>query len=293
MKLLAYLHEGRPGWGALVESAAGIAHVSDGIAATGGRYRSIDEVLTAGALQEVRALLADAESAASKATTWPLADVTLQLPLQPGKLLAVGGNYGAHAQEIGMATPQAPVFFSRFADSLVAPDAALIKPRLSRQLDFEGELAVVIGRAGRHIREQDALNHVAGYTCFNDGSVRDYQKDSITAGKNFFATGSLGPWIVTAEEFGDPSRAMLTTRLNSREMQRAPVSDLIHSVAALIAYASSFTPLAPGDVIATGTPAGIGSRRSPPVWMQAGDRIEVEISGIGVLRNTVVEEATW
>jgi 2-keto-4-pentenoate hydratase/2-oxohepta-3-ene-1,7-dioic acid hydratase in catechol pathway len=290
MKLLAYLCQGRPGWGTLVESPEGNVRVTDGIAATGARYRSLDEVLAASALPEVCALLSDNSY---KAATLPLADVTLQLPLHPGKLLAVGGNYGAHAQEIGMRALQAPVFFSRFADSLVGPDAPLIKPRLSQQLDFEGELAVVIGRAGRHIRESDALSHVAGYTCFNDGSVRDFQKESITAGKNFFATGPLGPWIVTAKEFADPSRAILTTRLNGREMQHAPVSDLIHPVAALIAYASSFTPLAPGDVIATGTPAGIGSRRSPPVWLQAGDRIEVEISGIGVLRNTVVDEATF
>lgn len=288
MKLLAFEYRGRPSWGALIKSVESGVRVTDGIAATSGRYRSVHEVLNASALREVCELL---EHGASTAQTWQLADVTLQLPLQPGKLLAVGGNYGAHAQEIGMVTPQAPVFFSRFADSLVAPDAPLIKPRLSQQLDFEGELAVVIGRAGRHIREQNALDHVAGYTCFNDGSVRDFQKESITAGKNFFATGPLGPWIVTADEFADPSLAILSTRLNGHEMQRAPVSDLIHSVAALIAYASSFTPLAPGDVIATGTPAGIGSRRSPPVWMHAGDRIEVEISGIGVLRNTVADEA--
>jgi 2-keto-4-pentenoate hydratase/2-oxohepta-3-ene-1,7-dioic acid hydratase in catechol pathway len=166
----------------------------------------------------------------------------------------------------------------------------MIRPSVSDNFDFEGELAIVIGRGGRHIMPQRALDHVAGYTCFVDGSVRDFQKISVTSGKNFPATGPLGPWIVTTDEIPDPSRLTLVTRLNGAEMQRSGTDMLIHSVADIIAFCSAFTPLNPGDVIATGTPEGVGHRRTPPLWMKAGDVLEVEISGIGVLRTRVVDE---
>jgi 2-keto-4-pentenoate hydratase/2-oxohepta-3-ene-1,7-dioic acid hydratase in catechol pathway len=152
-------------------------------------------------------------------------------------------------------------------------------------------LAIVVGRAGRYIKPEHALEHVAGYTCFVDGSVRDYQKISVTAGKNFPATGSLGPWIVTTDEIPDPARLTLTTRLNGKEVQHSGTDMLIHSVEAIIAFCSDFTPLGPGDVIATGTPEGVGHRRTPPLWMKAGDVLEVEISGIGTLRTRVVDES--
>src|SRR5207253_479357 len=178
----------------------------------------------------------------------------------------------------------------RLATTLTGHEAEMIRPSVSQSFDFEGELAVVIGRGGRHIPVARALEHVAGYTCFVDGSVRDYQKISVTSGKNFPATGPLGPWIVTADEIPDPARLVLTTRLNGREMQHSGTDMLIHPVPAIVAFCSDFTPLQPGDVIATGTPDGVGHRRTPPLWMKPGDVLEVEISGIGTLRSRIVDE---
>ncbi|HEU5272173.1 MAG TPA: fumarylacetoacetate hydrolase family protein, partial [Xanthobacteraceae bacterium] len=149
----------------------------------------------------------------------------------------------------------------------------------------------IIGKGGRHIGESDALAHVAGYSCFVDGSVRDYQKHAVAAGKNFIGTGPFGPWMTTSDEIPDPTRLTLTTRLNGQEVQRSGTDMLIYSVARIVSYASAITPLAPGDVIATGTPAGVGHRRSPPLWMKAGDVLEVEITGIGTLRSRIVDEA--
>ncbi len=166
----------------------------------------------------------------------------------------------------------------------------MIRPKVSTNFDFEGELAVIIGRAGRHIKQEDALSYVAGYTCFCDGSVRDFTKYSLVASKNFIGTGPLGPWITTADEIPDPTRLTLTTRLNGEVMQQSGTDMLIHSIPAIIAFCSVFTPLSPGDVIATGTPDGIGAKRNPPVWMKAGDVLEVEISSIGTLRTRIVDE---
>ena len=180
--------------------------------------------------------------------------------------------------------------FARFVDTLVGHEGEMIRPKISTHFDFEGELTIVIGRAGRYIRREDALDHVAGYTIMVDGSVRDYQKFSVTSGKNFPGTGPLGPWIVTTDEIPDPHKLTLTTRLNGKVMQHSGTDILIHDVPALIAFVSNFTALVPGDLIATGTPEGVGHRRNPPVWMKAGDVLEVEISGIGILRNRIVDE---
>jgi 2-keto-4-pentenoate hydratase/2-oxohepta-3-ene-1,7-dioic acid hydratase in catechol pathway len=164
------------------------------------------------------------------------------------------------------------------------------RPKASTQFDFEGELVVVMGKGGRAIPAKDALSYVAGYTCFCDGSVRDFIKVSLVTGKNFPASSPLGPWMVTADEIPDPSKLTLTTRLNGQQMQHSGVDMLMHDVPALIAYCSTFTPLSPGDIIATGTPEGIGAKRNPPVWMKKGDVLEVEISQIGTLRNRIVDE---
>jgi 2-keto-4-pentenoate hydratase/2-oxohepta-3-ene-1,7-dioic acid hydratase in catechol pathway len=208
----------------------------------------------------------------------------------PNKILCAGINYRSHAAETGRDIPKAPSMFVRFVDTLVGHDGEMVRPSVSECFDFEGELAIVIGRAGRHIKPEHALSHVAGYTCFVDGSVRDYQKISVTSGKNFPATGPLGPWVVTTDEIPDPARLTLVTRLNGQEVQRSGTDLLIHSVPAVIAFCSEFTPLSPGDVIATGTPEGVGHRRNPPLWMKAGDVLEVEISGIGTLRSRIVDE---
>ena len=166
----------------------------------------------------------------------------------------------------------------------------MLRPKVSTSLDFEGELAVVIGKGGRHIRAADALKHVAGYTCFCDGSVRDFTKYSLVASKNFLGTSPLGPWMVTADEIPDPTKLTLVTRLNGKEMQRSGTDMLIHDIPKIIEFCSVFTPLSPGDIIATGTPDGIGAKQNPPVWMKAGDVLEIEISGIGTLRNRVADE---
>ncbi len=179
--------------------------------------------------------------------------------------------------------------FIRTQASIVAHGAGMVRPTISDNFDYEGELTVVIGRAGRLISQADALKHVAGYTCFNDGSIRDFQKHSTTSGKNFEASGACGPWIVTADELPDPSKLTLVTRLNGTEVQRSTTDLLIHSIPRIIEYISIITTLEPGDIIATGTPAGVGSRRTPPLWMKPGDTIEVDISGIGVLSNPIVQ----
>jgi len=220
-----------------------------------------------------------------------LADVRLLAPVIPrSKVVCVGRNYAAHAAELGNDVPKEPMIFLKPNTSVIGPRDGIVYPEQTNDLHFEGELAIVIGRAGRHIPVARALDHVAGYTCFVDGSVRDYQKFSVTSGKNFPGTGPLGPWIVTTDEIPDPTRLTLTTRLNGAEVQKSGTDLLIYSVPQIIAFCSDFTPLVPGDVIATGTPDGVGHRRTPPLWMKPGDVLEVEISGIGTLRNRVVDE---
>jgi 2-keto-4-pentenoate hydratase/2-oxohepta-3-ene-1,7-dioic acid hydratase in catechol pathway len=212
----------------------------------------------------------------------------------PDKILCIGVNYRSHLAETGRPEPTHPMIFVRFADSQVGSGGTMLRPRESEKFDFEGELAVVIGKAGRRISRGDALKHVAGYSCYNDGSVRDWQRHTtqFTPGKNFPATGAFGPWLVTADEIPDPGELTLVTRLNGNEVQRATVSDLVFDVPALIEYCSAFSMLRPGDVIVTGTTSGVGAFRDPPLWMKSGDTVEVEISGIGILANTVADETS-
>ncbi len=281
MKLASFLAGGKPAFG--VVEGDGIV---DGTRRLGGRFANLREALAADALDEIRRATAGAQP------DHRLADVTL-LPVipDPQRIVCVGINYRSHAEETGRDISPAPSVFLRLADTLIGHGAALVRPKVSKMFDFEGELAVVIGRPGRHVDEADALTYVAGYTCFVDGSVRDYQKFSVTSGKNFPATGPLGPFLVTTDEIPDPTRLTLVTRLNGVEMQRSGTDMLIYSIPKVIKFVSDFTSLAPGDVIATGTPAGVGHRRNPPLWMKPGDVLEVEISGIGTLRNPVIDEA--
>ena len=223
----------------------------------------------------------------------PLADVTF-LPVipNPGKVLCIGINYATHVRETGREMPIYPMIFTRFADSQTAHLQPIVRPTASHKLDFEGELAVVIGKTARHVKQADALDYVAGYACYNDGSVRDWQKHTIqfVPGKNFPNTGGFGPWLVTGDEIGDPQDLELTTRLNGEVMQHTRTSDMIFDVRQLIEYCSTFTELAPGDVIVTGTTGGVGAFREPPVWMKPGDEVEIEIARIGTLRNSIVDE---
>jgi len=210
----------------------------------------------------------------------------------PGRIICVGINYMAHIREMGREPPVYPWLFVRWPDSQVGHLQPIVKPFVSEKYDFEGELAVVIGKTARHVRRADALDYVAGYTCFMDGSLRDWQNHGtqFTPGKNFKASGSFGPWLVTADEIVDPARLNIETRLNGEIMQQAPLSDLRFDVPALIEYCSTFAELQPGDVISTGTPGGVGFARKPPVWLQPGDTIEVAIDRVGVLRNPVIAE---
>lgn len=251
-------------------------------------------VLAAGgpaAMQRVR----DALAGDTADARLPLTDVTPALPVPaPGKLICLGLNYAAHAREGGHAVPDYPALFLRTRSSLVAADAPVIRPRCSEQLDFEAELAVVIGKTGRHVPEHEALDHVFGYTLFNDVSVRDYQRRATqwTAGKNFDGTGPLGPVVVTPDELPSGATGLaIRSRLNGRLMQNSNTADMIFSTARTITILSEVMTLEPGDLIAMGTPEGVGHARRPPVWMAPGDTIEVEIEGIGVLRNPVRDEA--
>jgi len=210
----------------------------------------------------------------------------------PDKIICVGLNYHAHIEETGREETPNPVLFARYAGSQIGHDAPLLKPLESDQFDYEGELAVIIGKEGRRISEEDALSYVAGYACYNDGSVRDWQKHThqFMPGKTFANTGGFGPWMVTADEIADPTKLHLQTRLNGQVVQDTSLELLVTSIPRLIAYCSTILPLLPGDVIVTGTPGGVGARRNPPLWMREGDICEVEISEIGILSNPVKNE---
>jgi len=225
----------------------------------------------------------------------------LLLPVipNPGKILCVGHNYESHRQETGRAKVEHPSIFTRFADTLIADGQPIVRPTVSTNLDFEGELAIVIGPGkngggggGRAIAEEDALDHIAGYACFNDASIRDWQwhTTQFAPGKNFPGTGAFGPTLMTPDEVGDLADVHVTTRLNGAIVQDQPIRDMIFPLAKIIAYVSAFTPLSPGDVIATGTPGGVGAKRTPPLWMKAGDRIEIAIGPVGTLTNHVSDE---
>ena len=230
---------------------------------------------------------------AGRAPDYPLADVQLLPPIpQSGRIICVGLNYKSHIAETGRDMPQHPMLFPRYPDSLVGDGQPMVRPNASDNFDFEGELAFVIGKAGRHIPLERALSHVAGYACLNDGSIRDFQRHTsqFMPGKNFVASGSFGPWLVTPDEMGEIGAQTIETRLNGETMQKATLDDLLFGVEALIAYMSKIWTLQPGDVVATGTTGGVGLYRKPPVWMKPGDRIEVEISGIGILSNAITQE---
>jgi acylpyruvate hydrolase len=225
-----------------------------------------------------------------------LADVELLPPVpNPGKIICIGLNYRAHAIEGGNPIPDYPAVFMRCTTSLAAPDGTMIYPKCSEKLDYEAELAVIIGKTARNVAAVDALDHVAGYSCFNDGSVRDFQRKSTqwTMGKNFDGTGGFGPGLVTPDELpAGASGLRLVARLNGKIMQDSSTADMIFDVATLIAILSEAMTLEPGDVIATGTPSGVGYARTPPVFMRPGDVIEIEIERIGTLTNVVAPRAT-
>jgi 2-keto-4-pentenoate hydratase/2-oxohepta-3-ene-1,7-dioic acid hydratase in catechol pathway len=282
MKFASFKIDGAASWG-LIDGAEAV----DLGAALRDRFPDLKSAIAAGALTE-------AAAASAKAARHPLAKITwLPVIPNPDKILCIGLNYETHRKETGRSEVENPTVFGRFANSQTGHLANIIRPRVSKDLDFEGELALIIGKPGRYISRAAAWDHIAGYACYNEGSVRDFQRHThqFTPGKNFPDTGAFGPWMVTPDEAGDLAPLRLQTRLNGQVVQDATISQMIFGIPQQIEYCSSFTRLEPGDVIVTGTPGGVGSRRTPPLWMKPGDVVEVEIDRIGLLRNGVADEA--
>jgi 2-keto-4-pentenoate hydratase/2-oxohepta-3-ene-1,7-dioic acid hydratase in catechol pathway len=280
MRLVSFRHAGASKFGAVVDG--GIVDLSE---RTQGRWPTLRDVLADKMLPE----LAKLTKGATAGLKFQDVELLPAIP-NPDKIMCVGLNYASHAGEVGRQLPTVPSVFSRLHNTLVASGGNIVRPNSSVQFDFEGELAVVIGERCRHVARARALSVVAGYTCFLDGSVRDFQKHSVTAGKNFPATGPLGPWLVTSDVVEDPQSLELTTRLNGHVVQHDTTDHMIFDVATIIEYLSTVTWLEAGDVIATGTPDGVGLGRKPPLWMKGGDKVEVEISGIGTLHVNVIDE---
>ncbi|MEQ9891528.1 fumarylacetoacetate hydrolase family protein [Pectobacterium aroidearum] len=279
MKLASYRYNGKDSYG--IYTPTGLIDLGSKI---GHRYPDLKALLAQNALQVAHELSMSTPDIA-------VADVTfLPVITAPGKILCVGMNYAAKRQEFNELNP-APTLFVRFADSQTGHATPVIKPHYSSEFDYEGELAVIIGKGGQNIAQDVALSHVAGYSCYMDGSARDWQHSWFTAGKNWQKTGAFGPYLTTTDEIPDPHVLAIRTYLNGRMVQDDNTSSMIHKVAELIEYISTFTELSAGDVIITGSPGGVGKKRNPPLFMHAGDCIEVEIENIGHLRNTIVDAA--
>ena len=236
-------------------------------------------------------------AAAEAAKTHPFSLKYSQLTLlpvipNPGQIFCVGLNYGEHVQETGNKVTEKPVIFTRFPDSQVAHNQDILRPAESHRLDYEAEIAIVIGKGGRRIKEEDAWDHIVGYACYNDGSIRDWQvaTSQWTPGKNFYKTGGFGPWMVTSDEIQPGQVMRLQTVLNGQVLQDTTTDKMIHSIPRQIAYISTFLPLSPGDVIVTGTPGGVGNKREPQIFMKPGDVCEIVVDAIGTLRNTIRDE---
>lgn len=280
MRLASAMHNGRATYGMVVGD-----RLLDLGRLIGAQYPDLRSLLAAGPalVGQLREQVADI----------PLDEVTF-LPVipNPDKIFCVGLNYRSHVAETGRTESEKPAIFIRFAASQIGHGQPMLRPKVSSDFDYEGELALVIGKRGRYISRERALEHVAGYSCYNDGSLRDWQRHTHqwTPGKNFPATGAFGPWLVTADEIPDPTKLELTTRLNGETVQNSSLDLLIFSIPEIIEYCSAWSELVPGDVIVTGTPGGVGFKRKPPLFMKPGDIAEVEISGIGTLRNPIADE---
>ena len=279
MKFASFRVEGRNTYGVCVNDT-----LREPNAAFLASYPDLRSVIAAGKLVALR----DVDGAAHELRS---VDFLAVIP-NPDKILCVGVNYGPHIEEMGREVPDYPVVFVRFPGSQTGHRQPIIRPRVSEQFDFEGELAIVIGKRARHVRRVNALDYVAGYCCFMDGSVRDWQRHTMqfTGGKNFDKSGSVGPWLVSNDAIADPSKLQLTTRVNGIVMQEGCLDELVFDIPALVEYCSTFAELLPGDVIATGTPGGVGAARKPPTWLKDGDLVEVDIPGVGQLVNPVKDE---
>ena len=283
MKIASYSHHGAESYGVVVDGG-----IIDAKGLIGDSHAGLREAIAAGALGDIAA------AAQGKSPNHKLENIEFLPPIaDPDKVLAIGLNYRSHVTEGGnRPIPEQPMIFTRYPNSHVGHGQPTIKPKASDMFDFEGEMAVIIGKTCRHVPEANALGVIAGYSCYNDGSVRDYQRHTsqFIPGKNFYHSGAFGPWMVTTDDIPDPASMTLVTRLNGEEMQRAATDDLLFDVPRLINYISTFTELYAGDVIATGTTGGVGFWREPKLFMKAGDTIEVDIDKIGVLRNPIEDE---
>jgi 2-keto-4-pentenoate hydratase/2-oxohepta-3-ene-1,7-dioic acid hydratase in catechol pathway len=281
MKLASFRFDGQESWG--IVDGDGIIDIGAILGEGGPDLRA---AIKLGSLSYYANPAADARRRALEAVEW------LPVIPRPGKILCVGLNYESHRRETGRPESAHPTIFLRVAASQTGHGAAILRPHVSDKLDYEGELAVIIGKSGRYISRADAMSHVAGYACYNDATLRDWQQHNsqFTPGKNFDGTGAFGPWMVTADEIPDLDALRIATRVNGETVQEAGLDQMIFPVARLIEYCSSFTTLEAGDVIATGTPGGVGFKRDPQLFLKAGDRVEVEITSVGLLVNTIADE---
>jgi len=251
----------------------------------GNRYPDLKALIAGNGFGEAAKLLSEKIDFRKEEIGW------LPVIPNPDKIICVGLNYQDHVVEAGRDNTEQPAIFLRVAESQVGHLQPIIRPRESTHLDFEAEIAVIIGTAGRRITQQNAFKHVAGYSCYNDGSVRDWQRHTIqwTAGKNFPHTGAFGPWMVTADEIPPNTKMTLSCRLNGERMQHATTEQMIFKIPKIIEYVSTWTTLLPGDVLVTGTPGGVGAKRTPPLWMKPGDKVEIEIDKVGILENGIAD----
>lgn len=283
MRLITFTHEGGTRVGAISATGEAIDLTAVGLPGT------MVELLTlSDGIEQARKLVESAPA------TIPLADVTLEAPVtRPGKVLAIGLNYRDHAEESGQPIPQRPVVFTKAPTCIIGPGAPVIIPRVSRAVDWEAELCFVVGRTARYVTAADAHEFIAGYTIGNDVSVRDWQFHSPTwvMGKSFDTHGPIGPWLVTPDEVGDAGDLDIRLTVNGEEKQRSNTSQLIFGVGEIVEYLSAGMTLEPGDVVFTGTPAGVGGGRQPPEWLKSGDKVRIEIDRLGALENPVAEEA--
>ena len=279
MQLASFFHDGRSTYGVVVD---GVAHTLP--APVYARHPALKDALAADALPEI--------AAAGPESPVPAPGWLPPIP-NPSKIFCIGVNYLPHIREMGREPPEKPLVFMRCANSLVGHGQALVAPEVSEQYDYEGELALVIGQPCRRVSRERAFDVIAGFMPFMDGSVRDFQRHTtqFTAGKNFWRSGAAGPALVTADEVGDVRELTLETRLNGNVMQSASVGDLLFDIPSLVAYCTSFASLEPGDIIETGTPGGVGAARTPPVWLQPGDSLAVDLGPAGTLENPVVAES--
>jgi 2-keto-4-pentenoate hydratase/2-oxohepta-3-ene-1,7-dioic acid hydratase in catechol pathway len=252
----------------------------------GNQYPDLKALIAADAIDQAKKHLSETPDYQASDITW------LPVIPNPDKIICVGLNYQDHVVETKRDNTEQPAIFLRLPESQVGHKQPIVRPRESTDLDYEAEIAVIIGRPGRRISQKNSWDHIAGYSCYNDGSVRDWQRHTIqwTAGKNFARTGGFGPWMVTADEIPPNTKMTLSCRLNGQQMQHATTEQMIFRIPKIIEYVSTWTTLVPGDVLVTGTPGGVGSRRTPPIWMKRGDKVEVEIDKVGILENTIGEE---